>query len=72
MPNSRPPIIYPTNPPSLYNTARAPRFIPPVAPLANPKMLSTNFGDSVANSGKIKASAKAKGNVSTKKRLNRR
>ena len=47
-------------------TARAPRFISPVAPLANPKMLSTNFGASVANSGKIKASMKAKGTCERK------
>src|SRR6266704_1181209 len=70
MPNRRLPRIY-TTPSSDQSVARAPTLVSPADPVKIPKKLSANFGESVANNGKINASKKVKPVTSTNQRLNR-
>jgi len=59
MPNSRVPSKYraATRP---FTTGMAPRLTSLGVPVRTPKKPATNFGDSVANSGKIRGSMNAK------------
>src|SRR5436309_10378305 len=70
MPNSTFPRMY-TTPSSDQSGARAPTLGSPADPVKIPKKLSANFGESLANNGKIKASKKVKPVTSTNQRLNR-
>src|SRR5437763_5446413 len=70
MPNSTFPRMN-TNPSSDQSVARAPTLVSPPDPVKIPRKLSANFGESVARSGKIKASKKVKPVTNTNQRLNR-
>ncbi|HEY3058956.1 MAG TPA: hypothetical protein VGL99_08305 [Chloroflexota bacterium] len=52
-----------------HNVARAPTFVSPAVPLKIARKLSASFGESIASSGKIKASKKVKPVTSTSQRL---
>src|SRR5207245_10795190 len=71
IPNSTFPRMY-TTPSSDQSVARAPMLVSPADPVKIPKKLTANFGESLANNGKIKASKKVKPVTSTNQRLNRR
>ena len=49
-----------TTPSSVHSVARAPTLVSPTDPVKIPRKLSANFGESLARSGKIKASKKVK------------
>jgi hypothetical protein len=68
MPNSRFPRMYTTQR-SDHSVASAPTLVSPTDPVKIPKKLSTNFGESLARSGKMKASKKVKPVTSTSQTL---
>src|SRR5438132_10308435 len=70
MPNNRLPRMY-TTPSSVHSVARAPTLVSTTEPVKAPTQLSANFGESLARSGKIKASKKVKPVPTTNQRLNR-